>query len=108
MARGTYSELQGSGLDFTSLLKEDKDQDEQRQNTTPLSGTVSGLPHALSDNSSMSSLSSSRYSLIEGTEPLAMVGVCKALDFNWKKNQVFNQACIKLLLCLPAAHPLSH
>ncbi|XP_019207867.1 multidrug resistance-associated protein 4 isoform X4 [Oreochromis niloticus] len=73
VARGTYSELQGSGLDFTSLLKEDKDQDEQRQNTTPLSGTVSGLPHALSDNSSMSSLSSSRYSLIEGTEPLAMV-----------------------------------
>uniref|UniRef100_A0AAZ1XW59 Multidrug resistance-associated protein 4 n=1 Tax=Oreochromis aureus TaxID=47969 RepID=A0AAZ1XW59_OREAU len=59
VARGTYSELQGSGLDFTSLLKEDKDQDEQRQNTTPLSGTVSGLPHALSDNSSMSSLSSS-------------------------------------------------
>uniref|UniRef100_A0A669C3K4 Multidrug resistance-associated protein 4 n=1 Tax=Oreochromis niloticus TaxID=8128 RepID=A0A669C3K4_ORENI len=39
VARGTYSELQGSGLDFTSLLKEDKDQDEQRQNTTPLSGT---------------------------------------------------------------------
>uniref|UniRef100_A0AAX7SGG0 ATP binding cassette subfamily C member 4 n=1 Tax=Astatotilapia calliptera TaxID=8154 RepID=A0AAX7SGG0_ASTCA len=38
VARGTYSELQGSGLDFTSLLKEDKDQDEQRQNTTPLSG----------------------------------------------------------------------
>uniref|UniRef100_A0AAX7UNR1 Multidrug resistance-associated protein 4 n=1 Tax=Astatotilapia calliptera TaxID=8154 RepID=A0AAX7UNR1_ASTCA len=70
VARGTYSELQGSGLDFTSLLKEDKDQDEQRQNTTPLSGPVSGLPHALSDNSSMSSLSSSRYSLIEGTEPL--------------------------------------
>lgn len=73
VARGTYSELQGSGLDFPSLLKEDKDQDEQRQNTTPLSGPVSGLPHALSDNSSMSSLSSSRYSLIEGTEPLAMV-----------------------------------
>ncbi|XP_063352993.1 ATP-binding cassette sub-family C member 4-like isoform X3 [Pelmatolapia mariae] len=73
VARGTYSELQGSGLDFTSLLKEDKDQDEQRQNTTPLPGTVSGLPHALSDNSSMSSLSSSRFSLIEGTEPLAMV-----------------------------------
>lgn len=106
VARGTYSELQGSGLDFTSLLKEDKDQDEQRQNTTPLSGPVSGLPHALSDNSSMSSLSSSHYSLIEGTEPLAMVGVCKALDFNWKK--VFNQACIKLLMCLPAVHPLSH
>uniref|UniRef100_A0AAX7TTT0 Multidrug resistance-associated protein 4 n=1 Tax=Astatotilapia calliptera TaxID=8154 RepID=A0AAX7TTT0_ASTCA len=80
VARGTYSELQGSGLDFTSLLKEDKDQDEQRQNTTPLSGPVSGLPHALSDNSSMSSLSSSRYSLIEGTEPLAMVGVCKVVQ----------------------------
>uniref|UniRef100_A0A669B8E5 Multidrug resistance-associated protein 4 n=1 Tax=Oreochromis niloticus TaxID=8128 RepID=A0A669B8E5_ORENI len=108
VARGTYSELQGSGLDFTSLLKEDKDQDEQRQNTTPLSGTVSGLPHALSDNSSMSSLSSSRYSLIEGTEPLAMVGVCKALDFNGKKTikflsrYVLNSSCACLLCILSA------
>ncbi|XP_072253083.1 ATP-binding cassette sub-family C member 4-like [Leuresthes tenuis] len=71
VARGTYSELQGSGLDFTSLLKED--QDEELQDTTPLPGTVSCFPHALSDNSSMSSLSSSQYSLIEGAESLAVV-----------------------------------
>ncbi|KAM4559458.1 ATP-binding cassette sub-family C member 4-like isoform 1-T1 [Odontesthes bonariensis] len=63
VARGTYSELQGSGVDFTSLLKED--QDEELQDTTSLPGTVSC--------SSMSSLSSSQYSLIEGAESLAVV-----------------------------------
>eukprot|EP00064_Thunnus_orientalis_P001052 superscaffoldBa00000065_g1053 len=75
VARGTYSELQRSGLDLTSLLKEDEGQEEERQGTTPIPGTVSRCPHTLSDNSmsSMSSLSSSRYSLIEGTEPLAVV-----------------------------------
>lgn len=73
VARGTYSELQGSGLDFTSLLREDRDQDEDGQNTAP-------LPGALSNNSSRSSLASSHYSLIEGTEPLTVVGVFKALD----------------------------
>uniref|UniRef100_A0A8C4INZ7 Multidrug resistance-associated protein 4 n=1 Tax=Dicentrarchus labrax TaxID=13489 RepID=A0A8C4INZ7_DICLA len=71
VARGTYSELQGSGIDFTSLLKEEEGQEEERHGTTPVS--VSRFPHTLSDNSmsSMSSLSSSRYSLIEGAEPLA-------------------------------------
>ncbi|XP_044222047.1 ATP-binding cassette sub-family C member 4-like isoform X2 [Thunnus albacares] len=75
VAQGTYSELQRSGLDLTSLLKEDEGQEEERQGTTPIPGTVSRCPHTLSDNSmsSMSSLSSSRYSLIEGTEPLAVV-----------------------------------
>uniref|UniRef100_A0A8P4K2G0 Multidrug resistance-associated protein 4 n=1 Tax=Dicentrarchus labrax TaxID=13489 RepID=A0A8P4K2G0_DICLA len=73
VARGTYSELQGSGIDFTSLLKEEEGQEEERHGTTPVS--VSRFPHTLSDNSmsSMSSLSSSRYSLIEGAEPLAVV-----------------------------------
>ncbi|KAG8000428.1 Multidrug resistance-associated protein 4, partial [Nibea albiflora] len=72
LACGTYSELQGSGIDFTSLLKEEEGQ-EERQNTTPIS--VSRYPHPLSDNSasSMSSLSSSRFSLIDGAEPLAVV-----------------------------------
>ncbi|TKS67158.1 Multidrug resistance-associated protein 4 [Collichthys lucidus] len=73
LACGTYSELQGSGIDFTSLLKEEEGQEERRSTTpiTPIS--VSRYPHTLSDNSSMSSLSSSRYSLIDGAEPLAVV-----------------------------------
>ncbi|CAG5865642.1 unnamed protein product [Menidia menidia] len=70
VGRGTYSELQGSGLDFTTLLKED--QEEEQQDRTPLPGTVSCRSHT-SDNSSISSLSSSQYSLIEGTDSLAMV-----------------------------------
>lgn len=76
VARGTYSELQGSGLDFTSLLKEDEGQEEERQDTTPI--PVSCCPHTLSDNSvsSMSSLSSSQYSLIEG----AVVGIFETLN----------------------------
>ncbi|KAM7407376.1 hypothetical protein PAMA_003212 [Pampus argenteus] len=73
VAQGTYSELQHSGLDFTSLLKEDEVQEDERQGTTPIPGPVSRCPHTLSDMSSLSSLSSSRYSLIEGGEPLAVV-----------------------------------
>lgn len=84
VARGTYSELQCSGLDFTSLLMEDEGQEEEGQGTTPIPGTVSRCPHTLSDNSmsSMSSLSSSRYSLIEGAEPLAVVGVSETYSNN--------------------------
>ncbi|CAK6954010.1 ATP-binding cassette sub-family C member 4-like [Scomber scombrus] len=75
VARGTYSELRRSGLNLISLLKEDEGQEEERQVTTPIPGTISRFSHTLSDNSmsSMSSLSSSRYSLIEGAEPLAVV-----------------------------------
>uniref|UniRef100_A0A8D3D4N1 Multidrug resistance-associated protein 4 n=1 Tax=Scophthalmus maximus TaxID=52904 RepID=A0A8D3D4N1_SCOMX len=75
VSQGTYSELQRFGLDFTSLLKEEEDLEESRGTT------VSGFPHTLSDNSmsSTSSLSSSRYSLIEGAEPLAVVGIRIAL-----------------------------
>uniref|UniRef100_UPI0037E906A4 ATP-binding cassette sub-family C member 4-like n=1 Tax=Semicossyphus pulcher TaxID=241346 RepID=UPI0037E906A4 len=75
VARGTYSELQGSGLDFTSLLKEDEDKEEERQGTTPIPGTVSRCARSLSDysKSSMSSLSTSQHSLIEGAEPLEAV-----------------------------------
>ncbi|XP_069389413.1 ATP-binding cassette sub-family C member 4 isoform X1 [Paralichthys olivaceus] len=73
VAQGTYSELQSFGLDFTSLLKEEEEnQEEERQGTTPIPGTVSRLSHTLSDNS-MSSLSSSRYSLPEGGEPPSAV-----------------------------------
>ncbi|XP_020490124.2 ATP-binding cassette sub-family C member 4-like isoform X2 [Labrus bergylta] len=63
VARGTYNELQGSGLDFTTLKEEE---DKEEEETCAMS---------LSDNSksSMSSLSSSQYSLIEGAEPLPAV-----------------------------------
>ncbi|KAM9344115.1 LOW QUALITY PROTEIN: ATP-binding cassette sub-family C member 4-like [Pholidichthys leucotaenia] len=66
VARGTYSELQGSGLDVTSLLEADKEQ--EKEGRTSVSGMAS-----MSSMSSMSSLSSSQYSLIEGTEQLNMV-----------------------------------
>uniref|UniRef100_G3NJD7 Multidrug resistance-associated protein 4 n=1 Tax=Gasterosteus aculeatus aculeatus TaxID=481459 RepID=G3NJD7_GASAC len=69
VARGTYSELQGSGLDFTSLLKGEEGQGKERHGVTPTSGTVPRLAHTLSDNS-MSSLCSLSSSLIEGADPL--------------------------------------
>ncbi|RVE57953.1 hypothetical protein OJAV_G00204270 [Oryzias javanicus] len=67
VARGTYRELQLSGVDFTSLLKHD--QEDERQDAAPFTC----LPRVLSDRSSMSSLSSSQYSLIEGTDALSLV-----------------------------------
>ncbi|KAM4609455.1 ATP-binding cassette sub-family C member 4-like [Polymixia lowei] len=69
VAQGTFNELQRSGLDFTSLLKEEDDQEEERQGSTPVPGNLTHSPHALSE-SSMPSLSSSLYSLIEGPEQL--------------------------------------
>uniref|UniRef100_A0A8C2XES4 Multidrug resistance-associated protein 4 n=1 Tax=Cyclopterus lumpus TaxID=8103 RepID=A0A8C2XES4_CYCLU len=82
VARGTYSELQGSGLDFTSLLKEEEDQEEdqeeeERQGGTPIHGTVSNFPHTLSDNSmsSLSSLSSSLQSTGEESRSEGNVGL---------------------------------
>nr|XP_057938958.1 ATP-binding cassette sub-family C member 4-like isoform X2 [Doryrhamphus excisus] len=64
-ASGTYSELQNSGLDFSSLLKEEESP-EERRSATPTPGNT----RTLSDNS-ISSLSSSHYSLME-EEPLAL------------------------------------
>ncbi|KAK5861056.1 hypothetical protein PBY51_022480 [Eleginops maclovinus] len=72
IARGTYSDLQGSGLDFTSLLKDEEGQEEDRKTATPIPGTLSRLPHTLSDNS-ISSLSSSRCSLIKAPDPNKVV-----------------------------------
>uniref|UniRef100_A0A3P9HVL2 Multidrug resistance-associated protein 4 n=1 Tax=Oryzias latipes TaxID=8090 RepID=A0A3P9HVL2_ORYLA len=66
VARGTYRELQLSGVDFTSLLKHD--QEDEQQDFPPFTC----LPHVLSDRSSVSSLSSSQYSLIEGTDAHSM------------------------------------
>ncbi|XP_074550610.1 ATP-binding cassette sub-family C member 4-like [Halichoeres trimaculatus] len=75
VACGTFSELQSSGLDFISLLKEEEDKEEARQGMTSIPGTLSHCARSLSDNvkSSMSSLSTSQYSLIEGAEPLEVV-----------------------------------
>ncbi|CAJ1079463.1 multidrug resistance-associated protein 4 [Xyrichtys novacula] len=72
VARGTYTELQSSGLDFVSLLREEEDNEEARQGMTSIPGTLPHCAQLLSDNSksSMSSLSSSQRSLIEGAEPL--------------------------------------
>ena len=83
VAQGTYNELRGSGLDFTSLLKEEEGQEEGGQGTGPVTGTLSRVPHTLSDNSmsSMSSLSSSRYSLSEGTDPLAAVCIFQIFKY---------------------------
>uniref|UniRef100_A0A8K9V0A2 Multidrug resistance-associated protein 4 n=1 Tax=Oncorhynchus mykiss TaxID=8022 RepID=A0A8K9V0A2_ONCMY len=61
VARGTFTELQGSGLDFTSLLKKDEE-DEEEGKGEPAPGTLTGSPHTLSQ-SSMPSLSSSMHSL---------------------------------------------
>lgn len=64
VTRGTYSELQGSGLDFASLLKEDEDGPEDERQEAP----AARCSRALSNYSvsSMSSLSSSRHSLMDG------------------------------------------
>ncbi|XP_067113164.1 ATP-binding cassette sub-family C member 4-like [Osmerus mordax] len=67
VARGTYSELQGSGVDFTSLLKEDEDEEQDR--ATP--GALSRSPHTLSQ-SSMLSHTSSVQSMMEGADHLPL------------------------------------
>ncbi|XP_057709528.1 ATP-binding cassette sub-family C member 4-like isoform X3 [Corythoichthys intestinalis] len=68
VAKGSYSELQSSGLDFSSLLKED-DNLEERTSVTSISGRASFCLSTLSDKtmSSMASLSASCYSLREDT-----------------------------------------
>ncbi|KAM9447563.1 ATP-binding cassette sub-family C member 4-like isoform 4-T5 [Salvelinus alpinus] len=68
VAQGTFTELQGSGLDFTSLLKKDEeDEEEGKGGTEPAPGTLTGSPHTLSQ-SSMPSLSSSMHSVMEGVD----------------------------------------
>ncbi|XP_061696778.1 ATP-binding cassette subfamily C member 4-like [Syngnathoides biaculeatus] len=69
VASGSYSELQTSGLDFSSLLKME-DSQEERASTTP---SALYCPSSLSNNSisSMTSLSASCYSLMEETLTLA-------------------------------------
>lgn len=64
VTRGTYSELQGSGLDFASLLKEDEDGPEEERQEVPAARCSRALSNY--SMSSMSSLSSSRHSLMDG------------------------------------------
>ncbi|XP_055086826.1 ATP-binding cassette sub-family C member 4-like isoform X2 [Periophthalmus magnuspinnatus] len=75
VANGTFSELQHCGVDFTSLLKDEENPEDERQTITPSSGMASCCSHTRSNHStsSMSSLSSSQYSLMDGTQSQAMV-----------------------------------
>ncbi|XP_046887532.1 ATP-binding cassette sub-family C member 4-like [Hypomesus transpacificus] len=66
VARGTYNELQSSGLDFTSLLKKDEEEEEQPRTET---SSQSPRRRALSQNS-LRSQTSSLHSAKEGEEDL--------------------------------------
>uniref|UniRef100_A0A8C7VS14 Multidrug resistance-associated protein 4 n=1 Tax=Oncorhynchus mykiss TaxID=8022 RepID=A0A8C7VS14_ONCMY len=61
VARGTYSELQHSGVDFTSLLKRDEEEEPQTNNNHSV------VKHAFSQNS-ISSHTSSMHSVKDGAE----------------------------------------
>lgn len=97
VACGTFSELQSSGLDFISLLKEEEDKEEARQGTTSIPGTLSHCARSLRDNSksSLSSLSTSQYSLIEGAEPLEVVGIS---DFTVIGKKPLFPSCLSIQL----------
>uniref|UniRef100_A0A7N8WJ41 Multidrug resistance-associated protein 4 n=1 Tax=Mastacembelus armatus TaxID=205130 RepID=A0A7N8WJ41_9TELE len=105
VACGTYKELQGSGVDFTSLLKEEEVQEEKRQGTTPIPGTVSHVFHTLSDNSmsSMSSLTSSLHSLVDGAEQA--VGILNDLKFLTKLTILSINSTKPLVQCLVGLSP---
>lgn len=77
VARGTYNELQGSGLDFTSLLTEEEGQEEEKQD--PSAVPVCRGHH---DNSvsSLSSLSSSQHSLFDVGESQGVVGIFEIIN----------------------------
>ncbi|XP_056156902.1 ATP-binding cassette sub-family C member 4-like [Lampris incognitus] len=63
VAQGTYSELQSSGLDFTSLLKKDEEEEQQIQHE------VSSRSRTLSQNSVLSH-TSSVHSVKDGADQL--------------------------------------
>uniref|UniRef100_A0A8C8M172 Multidrug resistance-associated protein 4 n=1 Tax=Oncorhynchus tshawytscha TaxID=74940 RepID=A0A8C8M172_ONCTS len=63
VARGTYSELQHSGVDFTSLLKRDEEEEPQTNNNHSV------VKHAFSQNS-ISSHTSSMHSVKDGADQL--------------------------------------
>lgn len=86
VARGTYNELQGSGLDFTSLLTEEEVQEEEKQDPNTIA-VYRG--HHDNSASSLSSLSSSQHSLFDGGESQVVVGISETRNL---KNLKF-QAC---------------
>uniref|UniRef100_A0A4W5MYN9 Multidrug resistance-associated protein 4 n=1 Tax=Hucho hucho TaxID=62062 RepID=A0A4W5MYN9_9TELE len=72
VARGTYSELQHSGVDFTSLLKRDEEEEPQTNNNHSV------VKHAFSQNSissrnSVVSHTTSMHSIKDGEEPVQTV-----------------------------------
>ncbi|XP_033865352.2 ATP-binding cassette sub-family C member 4-like isoform X1 [Acipenser ruthenus] len=70
IAKGTYGELQRSGVDFTSLLKKDEDEeDEDEQAPTEQNGSRSARCRTISQNSAWSQTSSSQ-STKDGTADL--------------------------------------
>ncbi|KAK1170047.1 multidrug resistance-associated protein 4-like [Acipenser oxyrinchus oxyrinchus] len=68
VAKGTYGELQRSGVDFTSLLKKDEDEEDE-QAPTEQNGSRSGHCRTISQNSVWSQTSSSQ-STKDGTADL--------------------------------------
>lgn len=77
VARGTYNELQSSGLDFTSLLKKDEEEEEQPRTET---SSQSPRRRALSQNS-LRSQTSSLHSAKEGEEDLPVGTLSLNLGF---------------------------
>ncbi|XP_061735042.1 ATP-binding cassette sub-family C member 4-like isoform X3 [Nerophis ophidion] len=75
VASGTYGELQSSGLDFSSLLKEEESQEERQS-------IASRYPRTLSDDSV--SMSSSHCSLME-EEPLTLAA--QPMDEEWRSHE---------------------
>lgn len=81
VARGTYNELQHSGLDFTSLLTEEDGQEEKQD--------PSAIPvfcgHHDNSASSLSSLSSSQHSLFDGGESQPVVGISETRYHKYRR-----------------------
>ncbi len=56
VAKGTYTELQQSGVDFTSLLKKEEEEEQQQQQQPPQDDLIRS--RTLSQNSVLSQTSS--------------------------------------------------
>lgn len=56
VAKGTYTELQQSGLDFTSLLKKEEEEQQQTHHDTPTRTRTLSQNSVLSQTSSVQSI----------------------------------------------------
>uniref|UniRef100_A0A674F439 Multidrug resistance-associated protein 4 n=1 Tax=Salmo trutta TaxID=8032 RepID=A0A674F439_SALTR len=100
VARGTFTELQGSGLDFTSLLKKDEeDEVEGKGGTEPAPGTLTGSPHTLSQSSMPSLSSSSMHSVIEGVDQPELTYLERGKVLMYSPD-VFVSFCTLFCLCV--------